>query len=488
MKIKQWLGHLRPRSLLARMLWLLLLAILLSQALLSGLWMQQLQRHEMESMLSSSRHLADSAATSIAFFQSLPPKYRQLALEQLRSMGGSRFFVSINQHEVTQRWLPDSGRQRDILAAVLEELRGKLGTTPAITVNFSTQDQLRLFDSKIPLSNLPSSWVEHTLLIEPATPPVLVTQVQLAPGQWLYLAAILPPPFTSLDEGVLPPHQIRFIVLLTSLLFLFTVLLVRWQTRPLRQLADAAVSLGKDINQEALPESGASEVMAVTRAINVMQQRIRRYIDDREHLFSSISHDLKTPITRLRLRTELLEDEALIGKFNKDLDDLEMMVKGALQTVKDTDIHENIAEIDINQLLEMTAEGYNLSGEQRVTIEGSCKKPYRGKPLALKRCIGNLMDNAIKYGQRLRIIVMDDVEQDQEAEVVLLYFIDEGPGLPEPLLEKIFEPYFRLDHNLPGTGLGLGIARSIAHAHGGDLVLENRPQGGLQAVLSLPRH
>ena len=488
MKIKQWLGHLRPRSLLARMLWLLLLAILLSQALLSGLWMQQLQRHEMESMLSSSRHLADSAATSIAFFQSLPPKYRQLALEQLRSMGGSRFFVSINQHEVTQRWLPDSGRQRDILAAVLEELRGKLGTTPAITVNFSTQDQLRLFDSKIPLSNLPSSWVEHTLLIEPATPPVLVTQVQLAPGQWLYLAAILPPPFTSLDEGILPPHQIRFIVLLTSLLFLFTVLLVRWQTRPLRQLADAAVSLGKDINQEALPESGASEVMAVTRAINVMQQRIRRYIDDREHLFSSISHDLKTPITRLRLRTELLEDEALIGKFNKDLDDLEMMVKGALQTVKDTDIHENIAEIDINQLLEMTAEGYNLSGEQRVTIEGSCKKPYRGKPLALKRCIGNLMDNAIKYGQRLRIIVMDDVEQDHEAEVVLLYFIDEGPGLPEPLLEKIFEHYFRLDHNLPGTGLGLGIARSIAHAHGGDLVLENRPQGGLQAVLSLPRH
>ncbi|MGL4757251.1 MAG: sensor histidine kinase, partial [Aeromonadaceae bacterium] len=197
---------------------------------------------------------------------------------------------------------------------------------------------------------------------------------------------------------------------------------------------------------------------------------------------------LKTPITRLRLRVELLEDEEQIVKFGKDLDDLEMMVKGALQTVKDTDIHENIEIIDLNQLLEQIAEGYNLGGHEKMLIEGRCKKPYRGKPLALKRCIGNLADNAIKYGDRVRVIVMDDIEEELEAEVVILYFIDEGPGLPADQLDKIFEPYYRLSHDKPGTGLGLGIARSIAHAHGGDLVLENRPQGGLQAVLSLPRH
>ena len=95
--------------------------------------------------------------------------------------------------------------------------------------------------------------------------------------------------------------------------------------------------------------------------------------------------------------------------------------------------------------------------------------------------------NAIKYGQRVRIIVMDDIEEVDEAEVVILYFIDEGPGLPPDQLEKIFEPYYRLSNDPSGSGLGLGIARSIAHAHGGDLVLENRPQGGLQATLSLPR-
>ena len=155
MKIKQLLGYLIPRSLLARMLWLLLLAILLSQALLSGLWMQQLQRHELESMLSSSRHLADSAASSIAFFQSLPEKYRQLALEQLRSMGGSRFFVSINKHELKQQWIRSSSRKNQILEAVEQVLRYKLGNALTIRVNFSTADQLHLFDEGLLLADLP---------------------------------------------------------------------------------------------------------------------------------------------------------------------------------------------------------------------------------------------------------------------------------------------------------------------------------------------
>ncbi|WP_429196675.1 HAMP domain-containing protein, partial [Aeromonas veronii] len=145
---------------------------------------------------------------------------------------------------------------------------------------------------------------------------------------------------------------VRFIALMTVFLCFFTFMLVRWQTRPLRRLAKAAVNLGKDIDQPSLKEEGASEIVAATRAFNIMQHRIRRYIDDRERLFSSISHDLKTPITRLRLRVELLDDEVQIAKFNKDLDELELMVKGALQTVKETDIHENIEEIDINALLE----------------------------------------------------------------------------------------------------------------------------------------
>ena len=488
MKSKHFLSRLLPRSLLSRMLWLLLLAIVLAQSLISGLWMRQLQKHELDGMLSATRNLANSAAATITFFQSLPLQYRQIALEQLRNMGGSRFFVSLNKEQIQLNKFPDSSRKNLVINEVRNVLHHKLGYGLAIQVDFADPDGLHVFNNQTLLADIPSSWARHTLLMEPLNPPILVTQIELAKGEWLYLAALLPAPYMTLEEASIPPHQIRFIVLLSGILFLFTFVLIRWQTRPLRRLASAAVTLGKDIDQAALPEEGASEIVAVTRAINVMQHRIRRYIDDRERLFSSISHDLKTPITRLRLRVELLEDEQQISKFNKDLDDLEMMVKGALQTVKDTDIHENVELIDINQLLDQTAEGYNLGGKALVRIEGHCKKLYRGKPLALKRCISNLTDNAIKYGHRLRIIVMDDIEERDEAEVVILYFIDEGPGLPPDQLEKIFEPYYRLSHDTPGTGLGLGIARSIAHAHGGDLVLENRPQGGLQAVLSLPRH
>ncbi len=488
MKVSLSLSWLVPRSLLSRMLLLLLLAILLAQSLLSGIWLQQLQKHELNGMLATTRNLAISAADTVSFFNSLPPAHRQVALEQLRNMGGSRFFVSLNQNEIPIDSISDSSRKRQVINEVRNVLQHKLGYGLTLNVDFSYPDKLHVFDEQTLLADIPPSWVNNTLLMKPLDPPILVTQIRLQENQWLYLAALLPAPYMTLEELALPPHQIRFILLLTTLLFCFTFVLVRWQTGPLRRLASSAVSLGKDIDQAALPEEGASEIVAVTRAINIMQHRIRRYIDDRERLFSSISHDLKTPITRLRLRVELLDNEIQIAKFNKDLDDLEMMVKGALQTVKDTDIHENIEVIDINLLLEQIAEGYNLSGKQLMSIEGRCKKPYRGKPLALKRCIGNLADNAIKYGQNVRVIVMDDIEEVDEAEVLILYFIDEGPGLPADQLEKIFEPYYRLSSDSSGSGLGLGIARSIAHAHGGDLVLENRPQGGLQAVLSLPRH
>src|SRR5690606_3801952 len=147
-----------------------------------------------------------------------------------------------------------------------------------------------------------------------------------------------------------------------------------------------------------LAEVGASEVVEVSRAFNSMRERINRYLSERGQLFSAISHDLRTPITRLRLRVELLDDEAVQAKFSRDLDELELLVKGALQCVKDTDIHENIEAVDLNVLLEHIVEPYQASDPDCVTLAGRALRPYPGKPLALKRCIGNLLDNALKYG------------------------------------------------------------------------------------------
>ncbi|MGL6165854.1 MAG: HAMP domain-containing protein, partial [Aeromonas veronii] len=360
-------GALVPRSLLSRMILLLLLAILLSQTILTGIWMQQIQKRELEGMLSTTRNLAMSAASTVNFFKSLPLQYRHIALDQLRNMGGSRFFVSLNEEEIHINAIPDSERKTQVLEEVQGVLTRKLSDAMAIKVDFSRPDDLHVFNNDTLLADLPSSWARYTLSLEPLNPPVLVTQIEIEKGEWLYLAALLPAPYMTLDDTVMPSNQVRFIALMTVFLCFFTFMLVRWQTRPLRRLAKAAVNLGKDIDQPSLKEEGASEIVAATRAFNIMQHRIRRYIDDRERLFSSISHDLKTPITRLRLRVELLDDEVQIAKFNKDLDELELMVKGALQTVKETDIHENIEEIDINALLEQMAESMNLHDE-RLTI------------------------------------------------------------------------------------------------------------------------
>jgi len=158
---------------------------------------------------------------------------------------------------------------------------------------------------------------------------------------------------------------------------------------------------------------------------------------------------------------------------------LELLVKGALQCVKDTDIHENIEPIDLNQLLEILAEPYLRDG--RITVEGRALAPYPGKALALRRCIGNLVDNAIKYGERAHLRIIDGPEG------FVLQVDDHGPGVPQQQMEQVFEPHFRLAGQQQGYGLGLGIARNIAHSHGGEVSLLNLREGGLRVTLCLPR-
>ena len=149
--------------------------------------------------------------------------------------------------------------------------------------------------------------------------------------------------------------------------------------------------------------------------------------------------------------------------------------------MKDTDIHENIEAVDLNLLLEHIVEPYQACDQTRVTLDGRASAPYPGKPLALKRCIGNLLDNALKYGERAHLHVEDGKE------ALVLHVDDEGPGVPEQRLEQVFEPHVRLSGQQQGYGLGLGIARNIAHAHGGELSMRNLQQGGLRVTLTLPR-
>jgi signal transduction histidine kinase len=278
-------------------------------------------------------------------------------------------------------------------------------------------------------------------------------------------------------------------IALTLLALLVTVvtlslIAVRWVTVPLRTLANAAEKLGEDINRAPLPETGPVEVRQAARAFNTMQRRLAQFIADRARIFAAMSHDLKTPITRLRLRTELLDDDQLRARFVKDLEEMEAMVTQTLEYLRDAAAQEPGQPIDVDALLESLQHDYQETGGD-VQIRGQAAGPYVGRPLALRRCLTNLIDNALRYGKRATVVIED------APAMLTLTVQDEGPGLPEGMLEQAFEPFFRMESSRSratgGTGLGLGIARNIARGHGGDVVLRNREGGGLAARLTLSR-
>ncbi|MFC4259231.1 ATP-binding protein [Marinobacter lacisalsi] len=481
MKTGRKVWHLVPSSLLGRILLLTSLAMGVAQVVSSVIWVGTFRAQQVEGLVSTTRNLASSAAATTQFFKSLPLQYRHIVLDQLSDMGGSRFFVSLNDKRIDMRALPDSERKRLVKEEVESVLRRRLGKSTNMHVEFVHPDDLRILNTELPLDALPRSWAHYALTLEPIKPPVLVTQVEVADGEWLYLASLLPSPYVSLGDESIPGQQIVFILVMIGVLFPVLAWLVRRQTRPLRKLARAARDLPLDEYQPPLRELGSAEIVAVTRGFNAMRRRLQSYISDRDQLFRAISHDLKTPITRLRLRADLIDDEDIRERFESDLQELELLVKGALQSVKDTDIHENVELVDIEGMLRRMADAYT-GDSPAVVVEGSCS-PYRGKPLALKRCLGNLVDNAIKYGEIATISVEDSPEQ------LIIHVRDHGPGIPEAELERIFEPYYRLgQEHRRGHGLGLGIARNIAQTHGGDLEIANWPEGGLDVTLTLPRH
>ena len=304
-------------------------------------------------------------------------------------------------------------------------------------------------------------------------------QVALHDGTWATFDSYLSP-----QASAVPLRLALTLLILLGTVIALSLIAVRWVTGPLSELATAAEKLGEDINRPPLPETGPSEAQRAARAFNTMQRRLSRFISDRTRIFTAMSHDLKTPITRLRLRAEMLDDEALRAKFARDLEEMEAMVTHTLDFMRDASTQEPVQRVDVMALLESMQTDYQDTGS-KVEIAGSVAQPYRGRPLGLRRCLGNLIDNAIRYGGRAT------VEVEDAADRLSIRVLDEGPGIPEDQLEQAFEPFFRTEasrsRDTGGTGLGLGIARNVARAHGGDLVLRNRAEGGLEAILTLPR-
>lgn len=301
--------------------------------------------------------------------------------------------------------------------------------------------------------------------------------LRLADGSWRIL--------TPRDDRLLDPWQWR-----ASFWFLGTTLLVallayrfaRRVTAPITRFAAAAERLGRDPNAPPLELEGPVEIRAAAQAFNEMQERLRRYVEDRTAMIGAIAHDLRTPLTRLRFRLEGAP-EPLRSKAVGDIAEMEAMVAATLSFVRDATQSGTRQRLELRSLLESIADNMADVGHE-VEVEPGQPIVLSGNPVSLRSLFANLLDNAVKYGERARL------RARVEAGEAVVRIDDDGPGLGDEDLAQVFEPFYRAERsrnrNTGGTGLGLAVVRSIAQSHGGSIELRNRPQGGLAAVVRLP--
>ena len=302
------------------------------------------------------------------------------------------------------------------------------------------------------------------------------------------LRAVLP------DDHPRPPKE-GAIVFTLAFLGLSLTLLSFWATRaltaPLAGLAAAAEAFGTGDEPPPLPRRGPEEVLALARALDRMRARVLRLLDDRTQMLAAISHDLRTPITRLRLRAEFIEDERAREATLRDLDQMNALVESALSYVRDGQGAPGEAEtslMDLASVVQTVCDGFSDIGAA-VSLERSRHVLVRGRPDDLQRAITNLVDNAVKYAGSARL-VMGPAGQGSRPGVAV-EVLDDGPGIPEAERHAMLQPFVRGDRarNLDtatGFGLGLSIVLAIVEGHGGCLTLENRPEGGLCARIELP--
>jgi len=291
----------------------------------------------------------------------------------------------------------------------------------------------------------------------------------------------LPPPRPQrgwLHPGLLLDFGVRFAALMLAAWWG-----ARWLSQPIHRLATAARALGADIHRPPLPEDGTTECREASRVFNQMQARIRQQLAERDRFVAAVSHDLRTPLTRLRLRAENLRDDEERRCFARDIGEMDAMITATLDHLRGVAGGEPVAPLDIQALLESLVDDEQAMGHA-VTLAGEAA-PLPAQAGALRRCIGNLVGNAVRYGGGAEITLSDS------GDAVHLSVRDHGPGLPAQELDKVLAPFYRVEasrnRHSGGVGLGLAIANDIVQRHQGQLTLRNAPDGGLVATLALPR-
>lgn len=373
--------------------------------------------------------------------------------------------------------VPEADRERTAHSLSSPSLEVHWSRTSPIEPAVTEDDAIRLMRHR--LHGLVPDLDDSHIRLRYQRPDLLLASVQLDDGTWVDMTA------TAGDSRGVAEHGVIFSTTAMAVgIVLVSIILVRGFTAPLRRLAQAADRIGRDVGAPPLAEIGPREVRDAARAFNEMQARIRRLVEDRTQTLAAISHDLKTPITRLRLRAEFVEDEEARGKMTRDLDEMETMIDQALSFLRGDGRDEESKPVDVSALLEAIASDLSDAGRP-ISLSASSEAVLRCKPLALKRALINLIENALKYGGAAR------VQLDRKSDLLTITIDDDGPGIPISEREKVFSPFYRREESrnreTGGAGLGLTIARTVIRALGGDVTLDDAPQRGLRVEVTLPQ-
>jgi signal transduction histidine kinase len=307
---------------------------------------------------------------------------------------------------------------------------------------------------------------------------VYVISLQLSDRTWVNIAAP--------DVQTVPAWSTATTALIISTLIVvlaLSILGIRRLTAPLNTLTKAAERLGRNVNAPPLPEAGSPDVIQAIHAFNDMQDRIRRFVEDRTRMIAAISHDLRTPITRMRLRAELMGESEQQQKMLADLAEMETMIASTLSFAREDANPEPRQRVDLFELMQAVCA--DIPQAKLSTESPPAPVLIDAQPVALRRGFTNLIDNAVRYGDEARITLGSDDRN------IIVTIDDNGPGIPEEQIDRVFRPFYRLDssrsRDTGGTGLGLAVARTVFRAHGGDVLLSNRNGNGLRATVTLPR-
>jgi signal transduction histidine kinase len=411
-----------------------------------------------------------------------------------RSIQGTETFVS--------KKLPDSEDDDPLNPVIAEALAQALNVDPS-QVRAAVEKQIdlrRSIDVSSTRDEVDKHLREHTRLVvrmdhgDTRFPRDLMGAHM---REVLKDSALFPPFAAALKRPdgrwsvITPPHpllsawHIRLVA--TFVVSALIVILIAWfaarrLARPIHAFAGAAERLGADPQAPPLTFQGPAEVRTAVAAFNEMQEKLRRYVNDRTLMIASIAHDLRTPLTRLRFRIESAPVEVR-DRVAADIEQMDAMISAALAYARGETRSAERTRLDLSALVASVAEDMQETGA-KVAFDGAPPIVVLGDALGLKRLAANLIDNAVKFGGEARLSLTRD---DGKA---ILRVDDAGPGLPDSELERVFDPFYRLDaaRSAEGGGFGLGLAtaRSIARAHGGEVRLSNRPGGGLRAEVELP--